>query len=150
MTAELSLPDPDDARKAELIGKELSSLIEVQDGGEVKLVFRGEDREVELPFPIPAFNLLLRIMEQMAIGNSVTLIPIHAQLTTQEAADLLNVSRPFVVKLLKEGEIPCIKVGAHRRVLFEDLMAYKEEMLKESVQARKDLAQLGQEVEEED
>lgn len=150
MTAELSLPDPEEVKQAELIGKELSSLVEIDNGHEVMLIFRKDGKDVELPFPPSAFQLLMRIMEQMALGNSVTLIPVHAQLTTQEAADLLNVSRPFVVKLLKEGKIPCIKVGAHRRVRFEDLMEYKKTMLTESEQARAELAKLGQEIEQED
>jgi excisionase family DNA binding protein len=146
MTAELSLPDPKEMEQAELIGKELSSLIEPKEKHEIQLVFRHGSKEIELPFPAPAFHLLMRIMEQMALGNSVTLIPIHTQLTTQEAADLLNVSRPFVVKLLKEGKIPCIKVGSHRRIKFEDLAVYKKEMLAESEKARAELAKLGQEM----
>ena len=88
-------------------------------------------------------------MEQMALGNTVTLVPLHAQLTTQEAADFLNVSRPFIVRLLKTGEIPFIKVGSHRRILFEDLMAYKKKMFAESEKAMEELARLGQELEEE-
>ena len=150
MTAELSLPDPKEVKQAKVIGKELSSLASLNDEDEIKLVFRKGNKEVELPFPTSALNLLMRIVEQMALGNSVTMIPVHAQLTTQEAANLLNVSRPFVVKLLKEGKIPCFKVGAHRRVLFEDLMTYKKEMLEESEKARAELARLGQEIGQED
>ena len=149
MNMELSLPDSKEMELAESIGKELSALCQLKNKEEIEIVFKKDDKEVALPFPRKAIHFVIKIMEQMALGNSVTLIPLHAQLTTQEAADLLNVSRPFVVRLLKDGKIPFIKVGSHRRIRFEDLMSYKEEMLAESGKAMEELTRLGQKLEEE-
>lgn len=89
-------------------------------------IYDGEGPDIELP--AAAVELLVHLLAQMAEGNAVTLMPIHAELTTQQASDLLGVSRPFLVKALDERQIPYRKVGTHRRILFVDLMRYKEAM----------------------
>lgn len=79
----------------------------------------------EYEVPEFAFRFLLQLLQETAKGNAVTLIPVHSELTTQQAADILNVSRPYVVKLLENGKIPFHKRGRHRRIRFDDLMEYK-------------------------
>ena len=92
------------------------------------MTLRVRDHKQEKPIELPAgaVKLLIRVLEAMADGRGVTVIPEGAELTTVQAADVLNVSRPFLIKLLDENAIPHRKVGKHRRVRTEDVMAYKE------------------------
>ena len=105
---------------------------------------KNEAHQIELP--TSALRLLVDILSELADGNAVKVVPVHAELTTQEAADLLNVSRPHLVKLLEIGELRYHKTGKHRRVRFDDLMKYKSQRDDASERAMSDLAKQAQEL----
>ncbi len=112
------------------VAKETSRLMEshLKKGAPMQLrILDGNAKQATVKLPAPAVGLLLRILEEMARGNAVTIVPIHAELTTQEAADLMNISRPSLIQLLDEGRIAYRRVGTHRRVRFESLMQYKRQ-----------------------
>jgi len=84
----------------------------------------GITQPVEVPTSV--YCLILKLVSEIGQGNAVHITPIHAELTTNEAAAELNVSRPFLIKLLCEGAIPYRMVGSHRRILLKDVLAYKQ------------------------
>ena len=99
-----------------------------------------------LSIPASALRLLNEILKEMAQGNAVSLIPIHTMITTQEAADLLHVSRPFLIGLLDAGKIPFQRLGSHHRILFKDLIAFKEKTDRAREEAMRLLTEEAQEL----
>ena len=87
-----------------------------------------EETNDKIRIPLKALKLLAKILKVTSQGKPISIIPIATEMTTQAAADLLGCSRPHLVKLLEEGEIEYTKIGKHRRVKFEDVVAYKKKM----------------------
>ncbi len=118
------LPRPGEAAVARETGRILAA--HVMPDGDLKIRIIEDGREAEtVALPRSAVRLLLATLGQIADGNAVAVIPVHAELSTQEAADLLVVSRPFLIGLLEDGKIPYRRVGTHRRILLRDLLAFK-------------------------
>ncbi len=136
------LPTPQDMKHAQESSRTLSKYASAD---RVHLTLRGDSMESdELILPGHVVQILLNVLSEMSRGNAVSLIPIHQELSTQEAASLLNVSRPFLVGLLERNEIPFRKVGAHRRVLFRDVMAYKDAIDRKREQSLDELTAMSQ------
>jgi excisionase family DNA binding protein len=132
------LPSEDEAQRA----RQLSERLTRYAGQDLTLYINGETAPLVLGQNLLA--LLQEILTQTAMGSSVAVIPQGAELTTQEAADLLKVSRPFLVGLLEAGEIPHRKVGSHRRVSLSDLLAYQARARAEQEEALHQLQQQAQ------
>jgi len=98
-----------------------------------------------LPIPESVFYMLERVVEVMARGDAITVVPVGKVITTQQAANILNVSRQYLVRLLDEGKIPFGKTGKHRRLRIEDVLAFKEQRDKDRRAGLRDLSRLTQE-----
>ncbi len=114
---------------------------QTKEGG---LKFANEYRE-EVSLSPSICNILIDLLGHVARGNMVTIVPTGSMLTTQQAADMLNVSRPYLSGLLKDGTIDYVPVGSHRRVPLSALLNYKEKRDNERYEAIKELSALGQE-----
>jgi excisionase family DNA binding protein len=139
-------PTEADAHLAQESSRQLASLLTRKRKKPYRLRVESDHDQEEVAIPASAFRLLSDILTQMAQGNAVTLIPVHAELTTQQAADLLNVSRPFLIEQLEKKAIPYRKVGTHRRILFKDVMDYKRRMDENRLQALEELSAQAQQL----
>jgi excisionase family DNA binding protein len=139
-------PTAEDSQLARESSRRLTHLLGARDNVPLRVRVEpdGEPGEA-ISIPVSAFRLLNSILMEMAKGNGVTLIPVHGELTTQQAADFLNVSRPFLIEQLEKGIIGYRKVGTHRRVLFQSLMEYKQAMDQNRLKALEELSAIDQE-----
>ncbi|MCL6423036.1 helix-turn-helix domain-containing protein [Brachybacterium sp. JHP9] len=117
------IPEPADARLAKSALRELDAALDAE--GPVRLRLSVQSLEVEVPRS--ALAALAQVLDSFAHGTGVTVLPVQAELTTQQAADTLNVSRPFLIGLLDSGQIDYRMVGTHRRVKTASLVRYMEE-----------------------
>ena len=146
MNASTKLPPHIPSEQEIEVARESSRLLAAYLGkGETARV-RVIDGDKDITLPVSALHMLVDILNNMAQGNAVTMVPVNAELTTQQAADFLNVSRPHLVKLLEEGKLPFRLVGTHRRVPFKELLAYQQISNEKSRKAADELTRQAQEL----
>lgn len=134
------LPTPQDAELARQSSRILAACIGQGSSARLRVI----DGDGEMEVPVAALRMLVDILANMAEGNAVSIVPIHAELTTQQAADFLGVSRPYLVGLVDAGEIPHHKVGTHRRIFFRDVLAYRKQRMGQSLAALDALSEQAQ------
>lgn len=142
----VTLPDEKEVQAAAQGQRDLAAFLATRVETQQIQIFDNDDKAHLVSVPTSALRLLGDILGELANGNAVKVVPVHAELTTQEAADLLNVSRPHMVKLLEDGLLPFHKTGKHRRVLFADLMRFKDARDQASRDAMDELTRVSQEL----
>ena len=120
-------PTDQDTKIARASSEAIAPLLQDNGTSEVRIRFCTEGKQgAEITLPHSAVRILFTALQEMAKGHSVTLLPVDTELTTQQAAELMRVSRPSLIKMLDENKLPYRKVGAHRRVRYEDVLRYLE------------------------
>lgn len=120
------LPTEKEVALAKEGSRELSMVMNTPDETQEITICMGHS-EQRVHLPASAVQMLMDILVNISQGNAVQVVPVHAELTTQQAADILMVSRPYLVKLLDEKKIEHRKVGSHRRIRYNDLLTFKEQ-----------------------
>jgi excisionase family DNA binding protein len=150
ITMSRTLNDPTiPSDKEALLAREASHAIEKHKAGDknLRMQIAKAGREVTtLELPAAAVKLLIQMLEEMGKGNAVSLVPTEAELTTQQAADLLNVSRPYLVGMIDKGELPARMVGNQRRLPLKDVLAYKTDNRAKRIDALREMKEIDQEL----
>jgi len=146
MNVATKLPCAEEIALAKLGSQELSAVVETNGEAQRINVVDKSGKAHEVTIPASALNLMIEILTQLGQGNSVSITPIHAELTTQEGADMLNMSRPTFIKLLDSQEIPFSRTGNRRKVTFVDLMEYKARLEDHRLASLAELSALDQEM----
>ncbi|WP_198935503.1 helix-turn-helix domain-containing protein [Salinivibrio sp. ML323] len=141
-----TLPSAEEITLAKLSSQALSAVIETNGEAQKIHVVDKSGQSHEVTIPSSALNMMIEVLTQLGHGNSVSITPIHAELTTQEGADMLNMSRPTFIKLLDANEIPYSRTGNRRKVAYADLMAYKNRLEEKRLAALAELSALDQEM----
>jgi len=137
------LPSKEEILRAQEIGRKLAAIIQPKEGMHFKVQDKeGNETDIELPASIT--QILLDLLEQVSNGKAIAFMPLNAELSTSQAADLLKVSRPFFIKMLEKGEIPFRKVGSHRRVMLADVLTYKREIYQKRIEVLDELTEEAQ------
>lgn len=139
---ETIIPSEADVENAKRFSRELAR--DHAPGARLTIHRDGDGESIEVPPHV--LDVLMKVLVVMAKGKAFSLIPMDKELTTQQAADMLNVSRPYLNKILDLGEITHRKVGRHRRIKFCDLIKYKNAQEKQSTAALQKLADDAQEL----
>lgn len=140
-------PNPDEITQAREAGRQLARLLPGEpDSTQPLRLVTDDNRHEMIAIPPGALRLFVDVLTQLGQGRAVTLVPQRAELTTQEVADYLNVSRPYVVGLIEQNKLPARKVGTRRRVAFEDLVRFDEQDRKTRRAALDELARIDQEL----
>ena len=140
------IPTPEGATMAEAALYSLGQFLDNPPDKITLVVTEPSLANTEITFSSDVFRLIIEVLKTVSKGQAVTILPLQAELSTQQAADLLNVSRPYLVKLLDEGTIPSRKVGVYRRVLASDVLEYKQQNEAARHQALDELTKQAQEL----
>lgn len=146
MNAITAIPSAEEIALAKLSSQELAAVIESQGESQLVSVIDKQGQKHEVTLPVSALKLMVEVLTQLGQGNSVNITPIQAELTTQDAADLLNMSRPTLIKLLDAGELPFSRTGNRRKVPFAAVLEYKQKIQAQRIDALDELASLDQEL----